>query len=77
MCVLGRNASLIRSLTCNHDEADMHVLLNASHVADMLSRAVIVSPDTYVAVLGVHFTQTKGTELWFKAGVNDLVRYKP
>ena len=77
MCIRGGNASLIRSLTCNHEEADTRMLLHASHAADMLSRVVIMSPDTDVAVLGVHFAQTIGSEIWFKTGVKDLVRYTP
>ena len=76
MCSNG-NSSLIRSLTCNHEEVDTRMLLHASHAADMLSRVVIMSPDTDVAVLGVHFAQTIGSELWFKISVKDLVRYIP
>ena len=68
---------MIRSLTCNHEEVDTRMLLRASHAADMLSRVVIMSPDTDVAVLGVHFAQTIGSELWFKISVKDLVRYIP
>ena len=58
----GGNAFVIRSLTCNHEEADIHVLLHASHAADMVSRVVIVSPDNDGAVLGVHFAQTIGRD---------------
>ena len=71
-CVWGGNASFIRSLTCNHEEADTRMLLHASHAADMPSRVVILSPDTDV---GVHFAQTIGNELWFYTIVKDLVRY--
>ena len=77
MCIRGGNASLIRSLACNQEEIDTHMLLHASHTADTPSRDVIVSPDTDVAVLGVHFAQTIGSEIWFKTGVKDLVRYIP
>ena len=48
--------------------------LHTSHAADMLSRVVIVSPDTDLAVFGVHFAQTIGSELLFKTIVKDLVR---
>ena len=77
MCVQCGNASLIRSLTCNHEEEDKHVLLHASRAADMLSRVVMVYPDTYVVVLCLHFAQTIGTGLWLKTDVYDLVRYIP
>ena len=72
MYVQGWRASLIRRLTCNHEEADTRMLLHTSHAVDMLSRAVIVSPDTDV---GMHFAQTIGSELWFKTGVKGLVWY--
>ena len=74
MCGRGGNASLISRRTCNLEEGDTRMLL---HAADMVSRVVITSPDTDVAVLGVHFAQTIGSELWFKLGENDLVRYIP
>ena len=77
MCVRGENASLIRSLTCNQEEVDTRMLLHASHMANTPLWVVIVSPDTDVAVLGVHFAQTIGSEIWLKTGVKDLVRYTP
>ena len=39
------NASMIQSLTCNNEEADTRMLLQASHAVGMLTRVVIVSPD--------------------------------
>ena len=77
MCIKNGNATLMRKLTCSHEEADTRMLLYASHAADTVSRVVIASPDTDVAVLCVHFAQTIGTEIWFKTGVKDLVRYIP
>ena len=77
MCVRGGNASLIRRLTCNHEEADTRMLLHASHAAGMVSRVVIASPDTDVAVLGVHFAKTIGSELWFKPGVKGSSQIHP
>ena len=51
---------MIRRRACNLEEKDTRMLL---HVADMVSRVVITSPDTDVAVLCVHFAQTIGSEL--------------
>ena len=45
------------------------------YAADMVSKVVITSPGTDFAMLGVHFAQTIGTELWFMTCVKDLVRY--
>ena len=70
MCVvMFGNAPLIQRLTCNHEEAGTRMLLLASCAADMVSRVMIASPDTDVAVL------LCTTDLLFKTAVKDLVRY--
>ena len=56
------------------------LLLHAKYVADTYPecRIVLQSPDTDVLALSVsHFSDIDCTEIWFKTGVKDRVRYFP
>ena len=68
-------SSLIPQLASQHDEADGVLLLHASHAGNTLSRIVICSPDTDVAVLSINFCSDIAADLWLKTGVKNNVRY--
>lgn len=65
-------------LLSDHEEADTRLLLHAQHASHDYGRIVIHSPDTDVAVLcAAHFDSLQCTELWFRTGVKDKLRYIP
>ena len=65
-------------LSSDHEEADTRIMLHAEDCSRLHPRLVIQSPDTDVAVLGVHVvTSLPCDELWMKTGVRDKLRYIP
>ena len=54
------------------------MLLHAKHVSLNHDRVIVQSPDTDVVVLCTFFfTSMTASQLWFKTGVRDKVRYIP
>ena len=67
----------LKNLYSTQEEADTRIILHIQD-ASMNSKAVVVwSPDTDVAILGMHYVRRLGIELWFKTGVKDKARFVP
>ncbi|EDO46217.1 predicted protein [Nematostella vectensis] len=68
----------LHQLYSNHKEADTRILLHATHASQEMTRVVIQSPDTDVAILAIHAFERMGCrELWFKTGYKDRVCFIP
>ena len=66
------------TLFSDHEEADTRMILHAQHASLDNGRIIIHSPDTDVAVLCIaHYNTLNSTELWFKTGLKENVRYVP
>lgn len=65
-------------LQSDHEEADTRMILHALHASHDHDRVVVHSPDTDVAVLSVYsFSSMQCTEMWFRTGTKDKLRYLP
>ena len=78
----GVETSDIPCLDVNIEEADIRIIPHAIHETENgASRIVVLSDDTDVIILVLHFWETlhqKGLkELWVKGGVGDSTRYIP
>ena len=69
----------VEDLQSDHEEADTRLLLHAKYVSEAeAGRIVIQSPDTDVLVLCVaHYSHLSCSEIWFKTGVKDRLRFIP
>ena len=73
----------IEELELRHiEEADLRIIPHVQHATqNSADRCVILSNDTDIAVLNIHYWQNfkrQGLkELWFRAGVGDKTRYVP
>ena len=71
------SCELCEPLSCNHEEADTHLILHASDAKQISERIVIWSPDTDVGVLGIQHYKNIKRELWLRTGVKDKSRFVP
>jgi len=72
------NSKVLDELLSDHEEADTRMILHALHTCQDHDRVIIQSPDTDVAVIGIHsFTSLHCRELWFRTGTKDKLRYLP
>ena len=68
----------LEPLKANREEADTRMVLHAKHASLNHERVIVQSPDTDVVVLCTFFfTSMTASQLWFKTGVRDKVRYIP
>jgi len=69
---------VIQELNADHEEADTRMMLHAKHAALESERIVVQSPDTDVLLLCVsHYDGIGCSELWFRTGTRDRLRYIP
>lgn len=69
MAVETSRGTNVNSLKCNHNEADTRILLHAKSVTDLgFERLIIISRDTDVLVLLIHFASDLSGEIWFQTG---------
>ena len=78
LSIKNRECTKVTALHCDHEEADIRMLLHAKHASREAQRVVIQSPDTDVLLLCVtHNDEIECDELWFRTGVKDRLRYIP
>ena len=77
--VIMRNGTceLCERLSCNHEEADTHLILHANDAKQISERIVIWPPDTDVNVLGIQHYKNIKRELWLRTGAKDKSRFVP
>ena len=63
----------------NHEEADIRLMLHIQCSIERFgtSRAIIWSLDTDVMISGVYSSHELGTDIWFRTGTTEKVRYIP
>ena len=83
VCVVGPGqVTSVEDLEVDIEEADLRLIPHAFNASqEMTKRVVILSNDTDVLVLGLHYfnrLHRQGLiELWMRAGVGDTTRYIP
>jgi hypothetical protein len=76
--ISANNSSYLEELRSDHEEADTRMMLHALHASKDHMRVVIQSPDTDVAALSIYtYRSLHCSELWFRTGTKDKLRYKP
>ena len=64
----------VRSLCCSHEEADTQIIFHAAVAIHAgFERVIVISPDTDVLNLLVHFARQVGGEIWLKLSKGDRV----
>ena len=67
----------LEPLKSNQEKADTRMVLHAKHASLNHDRVIVQSPDTDVVLCTFFFTSMTASQLWFKTGVRDKVRYIP
>ena len=64
----------VRSLCCSHEEADTQIIFHAAAAIHAgFERVIVISPDTDVLILLVHFARQVGGEILLKLSKGDRV----
>ena len=71
------SCELCEPLSCNHVEADTHLILHANDSKQISERIVVWSPDTDVGVLGIQHHKNIKRELWLRTRVKGKSRFVP
>ena len=64
----------MKELSCDHEEADTRMLLDASHASQSYENVLIKSPDTDVFIISPYFCLNFSCRLFFETGVKDKAR---
>ena len=70
---------VVKEVYFSHEEADTRLILHIQCCTKRFGtrRAIVWSPDTDVMILGVYFSHELGTDIWFRTGTKEKVRYIP
>ena len=64
----------VEALGCNHEEADMRILLHANHICQSTENVVIHTPDTDVLLIAITASDQIPGSLFIRTGTKNKVR---